>query len=286
MSTPLVVGTDGSDDALRAVDWAAAEAALRGCPLHVLHASLWESYANSALPGARNPQARRDAAAQDVVAGAEERVRLRRPAVTVSAVVREEDPVYALVDASDHAAMVVVGSRGHGLAGMVLGSVSLTVAARAHCPVIVVRPGRASDEAGGQWVVLGLAEPGRTPAAADFAFAEAALHGYGVTVVHAAVHAGLSAERHARREQAVEDWLDESLARSVALHPDVPVRRVVVPGRAHPALLGAAKGAELLVLGARRRSNPLGPQLGPVNHAMLHQAPCTVAIVPVQPTGG
>ncbi|ANZ13783.1 stress-inducible protein [Streptomyces noursei ATCC 11455] len=286
MSTPLVVGTDGSDDALRAVDWAADEAALRGCPLRLLHASLWESYATSAMPTARNPQARRDAAARQVVAGAEERVRQRRPEVTVSGAVREEDPVHALVDASDHAAMVVVGSQGHGLSGVVLGSVSLTVAAQAHCPVAVVRTGRDTGRVGGQWAVLGLAAPHRNPAAADFAFAEAALHGYGVTVVHATVRVSRSAAGPAQRGQEVEDWLDAALARSVAGHPDVPVRRVVVAGRAHPALLAATKGAELLVLGARRRANPLGPQLGPVNHAMLHQAPCTVVIVPVQPAGG
>ncbi|MFF0628447.1 universal stress protein [Streptomyces sp. NPDC004296] len=63
MSTPLVVGTDGSDDALRAVDWAADEAALRGCPLQVLHASLWEPYADSTMPATGKAQARREAAA-------------------------------------------------------------------------------------------------------------------------------------------------------------------------------------------------------------------------------
>ncbi|MHB6904441.1 universal stress protein [Streptomyces sp. DB-54] len=286
MSTPLVVGTDGSDDALHGVDWAADEAALRGCPLQVLHASLWEPYADSTMPATGKAQARREAAARDVVTGAAERVRLRRPEVAVSAVVREDDPVYALVDASDHAAMVVVGSRGHGLSGVVLGSVSLTLSARAHCPVVVVRGGRDAGPGRGPWVLLGLAAVDRNPAAADFAFAEAALRGCGVTVVHATTRAGLSAADQARREQAVHGWLDEVLERPVAGHPEVPVRRVVVGGRAQAALLGAAKGAELLVLGARRRANPLGPQLGRINHSVLHQAPCTVAIVPVQPTGG
>ncbi|QHC23047.1 universal stress protein [Streptomyces sp. GS7] len=295
MDAPLVVGTDGSDDALRAVDWAADEAALRGCPLHLLHASLWVQYEDSAPSVGRYPEARRHAAARSVAASAEERARLRQPEVAVSAVVRDEDPVYALVDESDRAAMVVVGSRGHGLSGVLLGSVSVTVAARAHCPVVVVRDGAGEVPTRGRWVLLGLGAPERTPEAADFAFMEAALRGCGVTVLHArmrhdgehaAPRVGLSADHRAQGGQRAEQWLDDVLARSVAGHPGVPVRRIIVEGRAHPALLRAAANAELLVLGARRRRDPLGPQLGPVNHAMLRQAPCTIAIVPVQPSGG
>ncbi|WP_159062512.1 universal stress protein, partial [Streptomyces caniscabiei] len=38
---PVVVGVDGSEPSLRAVDWAADEAALRGAPLRLVYASLW-----------------------------------------------------------------------------------------------------------------------------------------------------------------------------------------------------------------------------------------------------
>ena len=34
---PIVAGTDGSEESLRAVDWAAREAALRGAPLNHAH---------------------------------------------------------------------------------------------------------------------------------------------------------------------------------------------------------------------------------------------------------
>ncbi|MEU9383029.1 universal stress protein, partial [Streptomyces sp. NPDC048279] len=44
MDLPLVVGVDGSESSLRAVDWAADEAALRGAPLRLVYASLWERY--------------------------------------------------------------------------------------------------------------------------------------------------------------------------------------------------------------------------------------------------
>ncbi|UKY47912.1 universal stress protein [Streptomyces inhibens] len=290
MATPLVVGTDGSADALHAVDWAADEAALRGCPLRLLYASLWARYEASALSVGGRPRAQRASAAWSIAAAAEERARARRPEVAVTADVCEEDPVYALLDASDRAAAIIVGSRGHGLSGIILGSVSLTVAARARCPVIVVR-GDAPGATRERWVVLGLGTPGTTTAAVDFAFTEAALRGCGVEVVHAwtrprresaTVRAGEFDETRLSHEQQAKRWLDEALARPTAMHPDVPVRRVVVENRARPALLQAAAAADLLVVGARRRRDALALQLGLVNHAMLHYAQCNIAIVPAE----
>ncbi|MEW2120577.1 universal stress protein [Streptomyces sp. NPDC005474] len=67
-------------------------------------------------------------------------------------------------------------------------------------------------------------------------------------------------------------------ARSVAVGnpgPPGPVRL-----RPRQALLNAASGAELLVAGARRRHGRVGLQLGLVNHAVLHHAPCPIAVVP------
>lgn len=49
MELPLVVGVDGSEPSLRAVDWATDEATLRGVPLRLVYASLWERYEGAAL---------------------------------------------------------------------------------------------------------------------------------------------------------------------------------------------------------------------------------------------
>ncbi|WP_413751987.1 universal stress protein [Streptomyces sp. R-74717] len=61
---------------------------------------------------------------------------------------------------------------------------------------------------------------------------------------------------------------------------DAAVHRSVEQGPVHQILIGAAADAELLVVGARRAGGHHGLRLGPVNHAVLHYAPCPVAVVP------
>ncbi|MFE0376724.1 universal stress protein [Streptomyces inhibens] len=140
-----------------------------------------------------------------------------------------------------------------------------------------------------------LGTPGTTTAAVDFAFTEAALRGCGVEVVHAWTHprqesatvrAGEFGESRIFHEQQAKRWLDEALAQPKAVHPDVPMRRVVVENRARPTLLQAAAAADPLVVGARRRRDALAPQLGLVNHAMLRYAQCSIAIVPAEGSAG
>ncbi len=63
--------------------------------------------------------------------------------------IRQGNAAKVLIDESERASMVVVGSRGHGgFAGLLLGSVSSTVAERAHCPVLVSHGGLETATAG------------------------------------------------------------------------------------------------------------------------------------------
>jgi nucleotide-binding universal stress UspA family protein len=132
----VVVGVDGSEPSKQALRWAARIAATNGARLQVL--CTWAfpvSYGAGPGTGDWNPQQDMEKClteAVDEVFGSE------RPAGLTMAV-REGSTPKALIEASRGALMLVVGSRGHGgFTGLLLGSVSASVAEHATCPVLVV----------------------------------------------------------------------------------------------------------------------------------------------------
>ena len=147
----VVVGDDRSKDSARAVIWARDDASRRGVPLVVIRA--W-SITNAPRPAG---------AEQGYVPGEDEfaeAVRLQ-VAADLAPVLGEADlnsdsssqvvlmpahcsPAEALVEASRHSAVTVVGARGSGLARW-LGSVSTALIRSAHGPVVVI-PDRARSE--------------------------------------------------------------------------------------------------------------------------------------------
>ncbi|MGW2615693.1 universal stress protein [Streptomyces sp. NPDC001500] len=287
MDLPIVVGVDGSEPSLRAVDWAADEAALRGTPLRLVYASLWERYEGESLAedvGKPSEQVR----AEDIVRVAAERARRRQADVEISTDVLSEEPGYALVREGRGACVLVLGTRGRaGLAEVLLGSVSLTVAAHADCPVIVVRPGadnRVRAGAAGR-VVVGVGEHGADSAALRFAVQEAGLRHASLDAVRAwrcpahetTDHPLLAGEPARLHERRAVEVLDAALKETP---PDVDLHRRTVEGPARRVLLNASHEADLLVVGARRHHGHLGLQLGRVAHAVLHHGACAVAVVP------
>ncbi len=136
----IVVGVDGSPTSLRALEWAARQAELTGSTLVPVVAWEWPtSYGWSlSLPDDYSPA--NDA--KKVLDSALESVRNGHPGVGVEPLVVEGHPAPVLVDASRHADLLVVGSRGHGeFVGMLLGSVSEHCASASHCPVVILRDG-------------------------------------------------------------------------------------------------------------------------------------------------
>jgi nucleotide-binding universal stress UspA family protein len=287
MTLPIVVGVDGSELSLRAVDWAAEEAAVRGLPLRLVYASLWERYEGTSLAedvGKPSEQVR----AEDIVATAARRARRRQPDVKVSTDVLSEEPEYALVRESRSASALVTGTRGRsGLAEALLGSVSLTVAGHAQCPVIVVRgdhDNQARTGAHGR-VVLGVGERPAGSAAVRFAFEEARRRGVPVDVVRAwrcpahesTDHPLMAGEPARLHEQQAVEALETALQDVPA---DVESHRRIVEGHARTVLVDASRDADLLIVGAKRRPGHYGLQLGRVAHGVLHYSACPVVIVP------
>lgn len=273
---PLVVGLDGSESSLTAVDWAADAAALRRASLRLVYASVWERYEGASL-GQGSDRPSEQVMAEDIVETAELRAHRRQPDVRITTEVLPEEPEQALVRESRSALAVVLGQRGRsGVTEALLGSVGVTVAEHARCPVIVL-PGGHDDQArpgAGGGVVLGVDEKTAGSAALRFAAEEAGLRGVPLEAVHVLRHTLLGSDE---REPDAALALDKSLR-------DVPVglevRRHTVTGRPRDALLAASRDADLLVVGTRRRPGHFGPQLGRVAHGVFHHAACPVAVVP------
>ncbi|MET9893238.1 universal stress protein [Streptomyces sp. NPDC006465] len=294
MDLPLVVGVDGSEPGMRAVDWATDEAALRGLPLRLVYASLWERYEGAALAEGLG-RSSEQIMADRIVEAAAERAHRRAAGVKVTTDVLPEDAVSMLLTEGFGATALVLGSRGRsGIAERLLGSVSLTVAARAHCPVIVLRGGHDNQARAGRHrrVVLGVGDPSHGDAATRFAFREAAERGVPLEAVRAwrspahetTDHPPTTGEPVRPHEQRAADILDEALSGAAADRPAVDVRRRTVEGTARKVLLDASTEADLLVVGVRRHDSQgrIGMQLGRVAHAALHHAACPVAVVPLR----
>ncbi|MFJ9863859.1 universal stress protein [Streptomyces sp. NPDC101165] len=270
MTIPVVVGVDGSEASLEAVDWAADEAVRHGVPLHILHAA----------SGNHEPS--------DVITAASERARKIAPTVRLSSEVSHENAASALIDKGRNALALVLGSRGFGdLDDMLLGSVSLAVAARSDCPVVVIRGEVAHRDGRFGTIVVGVEDEESSGTALEFAFREAHARRCRLAAVHAwsapsgafgaAQDPSWPLEAHVRPPAQV---LDDALRDLTERHGDALVERRLIEAPARQALLAAASGADLLIVGARPRLVHRGLQLGLINHALLHHAPCPTAVVP------
>ncbi|MDK1344665.1 universal stress protein [Streptomyces sp. 378] len=290
MGRPIVVGVDGSESSLRAVDWAVDEAALHALPLHVVYASLWQRYERAVFP--TSPGRTEQILTDVLVVAAAKRAGRRRPGMTITTEVVPAGPVPVLRHAARKASALVLGSRGRGsTAELLLGSVSLAVAGRAEGPVIVVRgapDGPVGARLHGRRVVVGVPDEPDGSAAVRFAFREADRRGVPLEAVrawHRHAHEttdhvpvpGEPAEVHRRR--AVEAW-ETALRAPAEEFPDVEVRQRIVEGRARTALLDASADAALLVIGAQHPDGRLDLHIGRVTHAVLHHAACPVGVVP------
>ncbi|WP_410622875.1 universal stress protein [Amycolatopsis sp. cmx-8-4] len=143
-SGPVVVGVDASANSEPALGVAFEEASLRGVPLVAVHA--WDdvtyedthgtarilTQAGTLEEGERRLLAER-------LAGWHEKY----PDVTIRPRLVHDRPRHVLLEESETAQLVVVGSHGRGgFTGMLLGSTSQALIQHAQCPVLVVRPER------------------------------------------------------------------------------------------------------------------------------------------------
>lgn len=280
VSDPVVVGTDGSAGATRAVEWAADHAVLQGLPLRVVHAVERLPYDGPRYP-IPDSYDRMAPSGRQLLDHAERVARDRRPGLDVTAELAEGRPGRVLRDQAARASEVVLGSHGAGgFPGMLLGSVGNQVAGHVAVPVVVVRP--EPPEAVAE-IVAGFDCSEASGPALAYAFEEARLRGHRVRVVCAweppvpygpVIGMDLDGMR-----RAAEDYARGELQPWRSGYADVKAELDMV--RAHPvsALIEASSRAVLLVVGSHGRNAFTAAVLGSVSRAMLAHARCPVAVV-------
>jgi len=278
-NTPkIVVGYDGSPDADAALAWAARSAALREQPIEVV------IVATAMDPVVGHYRETSDKSVEHWQAEAFDR--LKDLGVVHGTVdIRRGPAVPELLRASEGAEMLVVGSRGHGLAiGSVTGSVSQHVARHAPCPVVAVRPNRSPHA---RRIIVGVDGSAEAQKALRFAGNRAVSTGETVVAVygHYSIGSrllgldGAVSEAEVRRLEEADRFLAEQTADFATEFPDVEIAREAIPVRPAQLLVDCGAGASLVVVGSRGRDAFADLLLGSVSQYVLHHAECPVAVV-------
>ncbi|MGW5191829.1 universal stress protein [Kribbella sp. NPDC004138] len=276
MSKYILVGVDDSPEAQTALHWAVEAAAERDLPVRVVRAYLdeasrWPAVGAEGYLPPPMPLDRFEHELDAAVRYARDRLGYERG----SGWLANTDPSDALLIEAEHAEMVVLGTRSRNKASAAfLGSVATAVAAKAPCPVVVVRGERRDGP-----VVVGTDGSPDSEGALSFAFDQADRADHPLEVVYCWQP---QADHHASIEsthQLLKDWLAESLQGYQDKFPRVKVRASVLEGRASAQLIAWSDTASLVVVGSRGRGGVAGLLMGSVSQSLLHHAASPVAIV-------
>ncbi|MCW3768638.1 universal stress protein [Paenarthrobacter ureafaciens] len=275
-SKQIVVGYDGSTEAKQAVTWAARQAVLRGCQLHLVHCSLWILVTSDLGPVPGVADSGLERAAERVLEEGLAVVKEAEPSVDVTSTLLHGMPRDHMGKLSVGAEMLVLGSRGlGGFLGLLVGSVSLEMAATASCPVAVIR---SVDHPEGP-VVVAIDDAG-SPEALEDACTMASVTGADLKVVHVVPEpAGLRRLRDPIDSYpAAEALVDSAVRKARELAPQSTVTgELQVNHSVARAILQAAPDARIVVVGTKGRGLIKGT-IGSTAHAVLHHAPGPVLV--------
>ncbi|MFM9555817.1 MULTISPECIES: universal stress protein [Streptomyces] len=287
MEPVVTVGLDGSPASLAAARWAADEAEKRRLTLRLLHA--WPLLAPE--PTHIPSEVDQNYWAKRLVHTAQAELSGRRPGLSVVGSLVADDAQEALIRAAAESEMLVLGSRGLASAeSYFMGDVSMPVVARAARPVVLVRAEPTEQRprpTSADKVVVAMERHGPCDELLDFAFHSAAARDIPLLAVR-----GRSVPFHARMPWGVDHGVSEELTRetqeelSKALrpwrekYPQVDVEDTIRLTSPAKAVVHAAEGAALLVVGRRVHHHGATHHLDHVAHAAIHHARCPVAVVP------
>ena len=272
----IIVGIDGSPVSDAAVRWAAHDAAIRGLPLTLVHVEDPAAPTWSQAPILEESPAEQQAEGRSLLVNAS---KIARDAIGDTARIQingellSSAPVPALVDQSNDAELIVVGSTGRGaLSRGFLGSVSSGLIRHAHCPVALIRDEDPQTPHPAEAPVLVGIDGSTSDLAAAVAFEEASRRHADLIALHAWNDTDMS-------EIPGYDWsptttkedhlLADALAGWQERYPGVTVHKRLVRDRAARALVDASESAQLLVVGSHGSGALAGMLLGSVSNAVV-----------------
>lgn len=270
---PVIVGYDGSDGARRAVVWAARHAAAEEKHLVVVHCWSWPYFTENLGPVADVKDSGLQHAAETTAAEGLNLAKQSEPSVNVSVRLITGFPSEVLTKLSVEASLLVTGTRGlGGFAGLLVGSVSLHLAATASCPIAVIR----EDQPKPGDVLVAVDGSPESDRAVLAAAGLAKILDSSLRILHVRPYS-----KHAlTRLPDVEH--DPVIQQALNLLPEETRLTVIEDSFAEPSVPGVivhhAYRTVCVVLGAKG-NNTLGARLGSTVHAVLHHAHGNVLVV-------
>lgn len=285
----IVVGTDGSAAADRAIELAAKRAARDHTPLTLLtvvsslpipsRSKIFHELRDGIGPAEMLERMRAKASArlEDIAND----VRDDHPGLDVSTLIIEGEPARVLAEATKTARFTVVGARGESapIRERILGGTADALVSQAYGPVVVV-PEFAPRFATGP-VVVGLDASTESAVALQLAVSECHASGADLVIVHAWDPTPVFGATMAAVFDTGDDLEAEIRSFAEPYLDGLPPERVrydVSAGHAAGKLIEHSRSAVIVIMGSRGRGGFAGLLLGSVSRAVLHESICPVMV--------
>jgi nucleotide-binding universal stress UspA family protein len=259
----VVLGVEDDAASGAALEWVIARARSKPLRIRLVTALGW-NVTDEQAPGV-------------MLAGMSHRIQDAAPQATVETVLADGPKLHELIEQSADADLVVIGSHPDPrIRESRTESFPVSLAARSHCPVVVV-----PDDCAGQdgAIVVGIDAGGESESAAMFAAREATETGRELQILHAWEPWTAPDTRAVQIEH--QGILDDAIERVRAAYPSVRVGGALAEAVAHDGIIANSRNASLLVLGTYRLGRESGVVLGTIHQEVMLRGVVPLCIVPL-----